>query len=225
MMTWNDISVRKWIKLSALSGEDPNDFGVLTELISIVHDMDFEAVRQLPINEAIKKKEEIFNLLQNQPADDKLTESFEAEGITFTFADLQKDWIFAKNIDLAHFSKDPNNFHITLTILYYPRGLEYETDKAIELSKIIERQPIGKLYAAWYFFFLFTTASVKITTNFSLLEMMMESTKLMEKVLTNPEKLLPIVKRLLWMKLRASGALTASSITSVMDELKSGSIS
>lgn len=224
-MTWNDVSVKKWIKLNALSGEDPNDLGVLTELISILYDMPFDDVRQLPINEAAIKRSEITELFSYELKDDELTQSFEAEGFTFQFADLQKDWIFAKNVDLSHFSSDINNFHITLTILYYPKDLPYETDTALRLSKIIAEQPISKLYAAWYFFFLFGMASVKITTNYSVLDMMTESTKFLMKAGQNPDRQLKMLKRLLLMKLKASGAHIEYSTLSQVAGLSNGTMS
>lgn len=224
-MTWDDISVKKYIKITELSGADLNDTGTLMEIFTIIYDLDWSDVEKMPITEAAQKRLQVLELLDTKLDDDKLTQNFEIGNIKFEFCDLQNDWIFAKNIDLEFYSKDFKNFAICLAILYYPKGIDYETKRAIELSKLIEDQPISKLYSAWYFFFLFTMASVKITPNFSLLEMMTEGARVMMMGMKQPEKLVPVMKRLLYKKLRASGALTASSMHLVMKELSNGSTS
>lgn len=211
-MTWNDISVKKWIKISQLGDSDPNDIGTIVEIISIINDMTFDEVKNLPINEAVKLKVEVEELLSCELKSDELLEEFKIGDIEFKFADLQKNWILAKNIDLQQFSQSVENFHITLAILYFPHDVDYETDKAIALSRLIEDYPIGKLYSAWSFFFLLTMDSVKITGNYSLMTMGEETLRIMTSSMKNPDRLLPTMRRLLLKKLKVSG-LTSESLT------------
>jgi len=224
-MTWDDITVKQFIEISKLGETDLTDLKSMMNVFSIVYNLDISEVKKLNMKEAAKMKKEVDVLLSTLPSDDKLTNEFEVDGVKFEFCDLQNDWIFAKNIDLENMSKDIKNFAICLAILYYPKGEEYETMKAIKYSKLIENQSIEKLYSAWYFFFLITMSSVEITQNYSVMDMMTEGTKVMMRTMEEPEKLLPILKRLLWKKLKASGTLTVSSINSLVAELNNGSTS
>jgi hypothetical protein len=213
-MTWNDISVKKWIQIQTIN-KDCEELQSLLEILSIIHEKPIKELKNLPINGIVEMRIELEELLKIHLDDGELLREFKSGGFNFRFPDLNRDWIFAKNIDLENYSKDIRNFHICLSILYYPKDIEYETTKAIELSKLIELEPISKLYPAWNLFFLFTMDYVKITGNYSLLMMMTESTRVMMKVLNEPEKLPVILRRLLLKKLKGSGQLSESLIRSL----------
>lgn len=223
-MTWNDISVKKWIKISELGSIESSDLGGIIDLISIVYDKDFDEVKNLPINDVVEMRRGVEDLIST-PLPVELVKEFSDGGFNFRFADLQKDWILAKNIDLEYYSKDPNNFHICLTILYYPPEEEYTTDKALALSNIIADRPIGQLFPAWTFFFLLSMNCVKITGDYSVLMMMTEWNKILLKGMKNPEVLLPILKKTLLKKLKISG-LPTESLTKFQEVvLNSGNMS
>lgn len=204
-MKWTDITVKQFIKITELGEIDITEIGTIMELISIIYNMTFEEVQQLPIQQGAKYRGEIVELLSTELVAEKFETEFTIGSIHFEIADLQNNWQFSKNIDLEYMAKDMKNFAIVLAILYYPKDKTYETNTAIELAKIIETKKIADVYGAWYFFFLGATASVKITENYSLLDLLTEGTKLTLLGLKNPDRLLPTLDRVLWRKYRKSG--------------------
>lgn len=224
MITWKDITVKQYIQITSLGEFNIDDLGVVMELITIVYGKSWEEVENLPINEGAKLRGEIINLFNKPLNQENYLEEFYLDGYDFKFADLQNDWSFAKNIDLQHYAPDPKNFGICLAILYYPPNIKYETKKALELAKIIENWNIDDLYGAWWFFFLFSTASAKLTGNYSVLDLMTEMTKILMKAGQDPEKLLPILKRILLRKLKKSGLTSELLITSQAEGLINGNM-
>lgn len=208
MKSWKDITVKQYIKISQLGEFNIDDLGTIMELITIIYDMTWEEVENLPISEGARLRGEIMNLFNTELDQNHYEKEFTIGDFKFEFADLQNNWSFAKNVDLNNLASDFKNFAVCLTILYYPKDLKYETNKAIELSKLIEEKSIGDLYGAWWFFFLFSTASAKLTGNYSVLDLMTEMTRIFQMGLKDPEKLLPVVKRVLWKKLAISGIST-----------------
>lgn len=204
-MTWKEISVKKYVKISELGDIDLEDLGVLMELISIIWDLTWNEVENLPINEAAKKKAEIIELFSNELDQNYYEKEFTIDSFKFEFPDLQNDWIFAKNVDLNNLAGDFKNFPICLAIIYYPKDIKYETTTAMKLAKLIEDKPISSVYGSWWFFFLFSVESAKLTGNYSVLDLMTEMTKLLMKGAQNPEKLLPLLKAIMLRKLRKSG--------------------
>jgi len=195
------------------------------EIFTIVFDLTWEEVENLPINEAAKLKAEIIQLFSTRPDESIFEKSFESEGYKFEIFDIQENWTFAKNVDLENLSKDFNNFPICLTILYYPKDLKYETKKAIELSNIIKKRPITELYGSWFFFFLYSTACAKLTGNYSILDLLTETTKILKISMEDPEKLHTLLRRISKKKLVKSGALIESSELFPTIESNNGNIS
>lgn len=224
-MTWNDISVKQYIKITELGEFNIDDIGTIMELITIIYDKTWEEVENLPISEGAKLRGEIMTLFNTPLNQDNYIKEFEIGGFNFKFADLQNNWSFAKNVDLNNLASDFKNFAICLAILYYPPDLKYETTKAMELAKLIENVSINELYGAWWFFFLFSTASAKLTGNYSVLDLMTEMTRIFQITMGEPEKLLPLLRRILWKKFKISGLSTEQLIHSLQVGSSNGNMS
>lgn len=225
MKTWKDITVKQYIQITELGEFNIDDIGTIMELITIIYDKTWEEVENLSISEGAKLRLEIMTLFNTPLNQNEYIKEFELGGFKFKFADLQNNWSFAKNIDLNNLATDFKNFHICLAILYYPPDLKYETQKAMELGKLMESCSIDDLYGAWWFFFLFSTASANLTGNYSVLDLMTEMTKIFQITTGDPEKLLPLLRRILWKKFKVSGLSTELLTHSLQVGSSSGNMS
>lgn len=227
IIDWKSITVEQWDRISRLG--EVNEVQSTIGLIAILKGMSEDEVRNLPLSEASEMRRDVMEAiaLLNENSGDEVPplEEFKIGGTIFTFANLNEDWIFAKNIDLEATIKNGGKLSTILAILYYPKDIAYETRKALKWSEAIGNLPVWNLIPALNFFFLLASNSVKITGNYSLLQMMEEMTRVMTIGLKTPDQFLPTIEKLLRLKLRASGIPLEYSNSFQVEGLNNGSMS
>lgn len=174
-MTWKEINIKKGKELYELDNDEfykNNELEKLTQQICIILDKDIEWVDSLPLTDVIKYREEL-SFLSEAPNGD-FDREVNIEGTLYKMIDLS-NMKFGEWVDLDTYCKDVfGNLEKIMSVLYRPEFETYSTQSALDRSKIfLDKMSYETAAGAALFFSLLGMASIKVTKDYSLLEMIM----------------------------------------------------
>lgn len=177
MKTFNDLTFEQYINILKLD-RNLTKIEYVANCISIIYDLDIEKVYDLHINEYKDYAKNVNELLNTQ-----LSTEFEKKLIDEE-NNLELNFILykAENMNVRKYlvfesylkDNNYNNLDKIMFELYDCNGIDYaelDFNTAQKFEKFILSQKISKIYGAFVFFYLFGIHSLKISQDFTMLDM------------------------------------------------------
>jgi len=210
-----DLTLDKFMKIQ----KNPIKYNNTEELLSLYLDVEVDEIKDLPKNNVKFIENFITQNVINQDTD-KMTFTFELDGITYGFENDWKNIKWGQWVDMEVFSsKDKifDNIHVIMSLLYRPvltqKGTKY-TIEPYKSSTVMERAelfltrvPIQIWFGCSNFFFLISSQYISNIKN------SLERTNKMNNLLMKTWKFLPKFLHPKLLPVSTSNLLTNSQMT------------
>jgi len=167
----NDITLEQFQKYSLVNVEGADKEFLTHKTIEIFCDVDIKTVAKFPIKDAKEIVEDINAVLGQEQ---KFTDRFEMDGVTYGFLPVLEDMSLGEYIDLEEGLKDTKEFHKAAAVMFRPVTKSVRElysiegyEASLEAQRAMKKAPIGIISSAIVFFYNIVNVLLKDSPSYS----------------------------------------------------------